>query len=71
MNNLVHTMAHWMMDLDDVFTNDPAVHLQSSEFMVVSENSMSGRDSKDQPFSSYAYTGVFCMPCGVLISMWA
>jgi hypothetical protein len=25
MNPLVHTTAHWMMDLDDVFANDPDV----------------------------------------------
>jgi hypothetical protein len=36
-----------MMGIDDVADNDPDVHLQSSDLMVVFRNSMSDRDPKD------------------------
>jgi hypothetical protein len=39
-----------MMGIDDVVANDPDVHLQSSNLMAFFKNSMSDRDSKDQPF---------------------
>jgi hypothetical protein len=54
-----------MMEIDDVVANDPDVHLQYSDLVVVFGNSMSDRDSKDRPFCLYAWTEV----CGVLISM--
>jgi hypothetical protein len=58
-----------MMEIDDVVTNDPDVHLQSSDLVAVLGNSMSDRDPKDWSFCSYAWTEVFWMPHGVLISM--
>jgi hypothetical protein len=58
-----------MMEIDDVVANDPDVHLQSSDLAAVFGNSMSDRDSKDQPFCSYAWTEVLWMSCGVLILM--
>jgi hypothetical protein len=45
--------------------------LQTSNLAVVFGNSMSDRNSKDQPFRLYAWTKVFWMPYGVLISMQA
>jgi hypothetical protein len=58
-----------MMGIYDVVANDPDVHLQSSDLTAVFGNSMSNRDSKDQPFCSYAWTEVRWMSCGVLILM--
>jgi hypothetical protein len=45
-----------MMGIDDVVANDPDVHLQSSDLVVVFENSMSDHDFKDRPFCLYAWT---------------
>jgi hypothetical protein len=58
-----------MLGIDDVITNDPDVHLQTSNIAAVFENSMSDRNSKDHLFHSYAWIEVFWMPCGVLILM--
>jgi hypothetical protein len=64
-NPLVHTLACWMMRIDDVVANNLDVHLQSFDLVIVFRNSMSDRDSKDQPFCSYAWTEVLWMSCGV------
>jgi hypothetical protein len=58
-----------MMGIDDVVANDPDVHLQSSNLAAIFGNSLFNHDCKDQPFHLYAWTEVFWMSCGVLISM--
>jgi hypothetical protein len=47
-----------MMEIDDVVINDPDVHLQTFDLATVFGNSMSNRNSKDQPFL-YAWIEVF------------
>jgi hypothetical protein len=53
-----------MMGINDVVANDPDVHLQSSNLTVVFKNSMSDRDSKDQPFL------FVCLERSTLDAMW-
>jgi hypothetical protein len=48
-----------MVEVEHVATNDPDVHLQTSDRAVAFENSMSDRNSKDQPFYLYAWAKVF------------
>jgi hypothetical protein len=58
-----------MMVIDDMATNDPDVHLQSSDLMIVFGNLMSDRGPKDRPFCLYAWTKVLWISCRVPISM--
>jgi hypothetical protein len=57
-----------MLGINDVVANDLDLHLQTFDITAVFGNSMSDRNYKDRPFCSYAWTKVFWMPSGVLIS---
>jgi hypothetical protein len=58
-NPIVHTLAHWMVEVDYVAANETGVHLQTSDLMVAFENSMFDRNLKDRPFCLYDLAKVF------------